>query len=91
MTNTADSPNRLSISSAHKSEACFGTPYLAVPMHHVAGLGHAEHISIHFHGGLVWELDLFSAQELARLLPIAIAKLPAIPDCSGAVADLEGI
>jgi hypothetical protein len=90
---SADTPNRLCVGKHDSSyRAHFGAIYGAIPMHHVKGLGHQEHIKVNFHGGLSLELTRAAAIELARRLPEAIASLPIDPDadCSGAVWTGEG-
>lgn len=87
--NTIQSPNCLHVSGNHTYSVHFGSPYAAAPMHHVHGLGHGEHIKVSFLGGLSLELTPEAATELARRLPEALAALPIIPDCSGALAHID--
>lgn len=83
-----DTPNRILLSHGCTVTASFGDVYAAVPMHHVPGLGHVEHLKLHFFGGLSLELTRAAAVELARRLPEAIAALPVEPDLSGARAHI---
>lgn len=78
-----DCPNRLCVGKNDSTYGThFGMPYAAVPMHHVEGRGHIEHIKLSFSGGLALELTRATAIEIARRLPEAIAALP--PDLNGA-------
>lgn len=52
MTNLNESPNRLQLCNEISVTGCFGMPYAALPVHHVAGLGHHDMLALKFYGGL---------------------------------------
>lgn len=84
--NSSQRPNHIAINGDllfgwHFGEVCSVIP-ISIP-----GAGHTPHVRIGFVGGLSADLSVATAIELARRLPEAIAGLPAVPDCSGAVWD----
>ena len=86
--NCNDMANHLSLHTDITLGLRFGQVQTLTPIY--LGAGHRPVIKVRYRGGLVIEYSPHTAIELARRFPEALAYLPAIPDCSGAVVDLEG-
>lgn len=88
--NAYETPNHFRRSTDKSGDwAQFGTIHSLTPIC-IPGEGHHPHIRIRFRGGVTVDLDTATAAELARRLPAALAFMPEVSNCSGAVADLEG-
>ena len=70
------------------SSGQFGDLFYAHAKWHVPGNGHREYVRVDFVGGFFMEITRETAVMLIAELPAAVAALPEIPDCSGAVADV---
>lgn len=82
-------PNRFVCNGSPRVIGTFGDILGIRPMHHVAGLGHDEHLRVSLEGGLVLEITQEFAVKLARRLPEELAAFPELPNVSGALADVE--
>jgi hypothetical protein len=89
MTNYAERPNHVHISTDCTFGASFGALY-SVTAVNLTGADHHAHIDARFRYGLRIELTQADATRLERELHLALATLPIAPDCSGIAAELGG-
>ena len=92
MTNIGEHPNSIHFCADSTFSCHFGplVEGVAVTPRSFLGNGHTPHIDARFKRGMRMEFTVEDATNFARQLYEAVAKVTVMPDCSGAVVDLEG-
>jgi len=87
--NYADRPNHVHMSGDSTFGASFGALH-SVTAVNLTGAGHHIHIDARFQFGMRLELSVDDATHLEHELHLALATLPVMPNCSGALVELGG-